>query len=98
MVLVPQGPGLTPLSVSITFLALSWVFVAVRFAVRYRKRCIGADDWLMAAGLVSSVVMLQAICYRVEKYMILIIAIYLGSVHYSMRDNNRGGLQWSRGS
>ncbi|CAH0022168.1 unnamed protein product [Clonostachys rhizophaga] len=52
MVLVPQGPGLTLLSVSITFLALSWVFVAVRFAVRYRKRCIGADDWLMAAGLV----------------------------------------------
>ncbi|CAG9950662.1 unnamed protein product [Clonostachys rosea f. rosea IK726] len=52
MVVVPQGPGLTLLSVSITFLALSWVFVAVRFAFRYRKRCIGADDWLMAAGLV----------------------------------------------
>ncbi|CAG9997279.1 unnamed protein product [Clonostachys byssicola] len=52
MVLVPQGPGLTLLSVSITFLALSWIFVAVRFTVRYRKRCIGADDWLMAAGLI----------------------------------------------
>ncbi|VUC23426.1 unnamed protein product [Clonostachys rosea] len=52
MVLVPQGPGLTLLSVSITFLVLAWVFVALRFVIRYRKRCIGADDWLMAAGLV----------------------------------------------
>ncbi|CAI6085146.1 unnamed protein product [Clonostachys chloroleuca] len=61
MVLVPQGPGLTPLSVSITFLALSWVFVAVRFAVRYRKRCIGVmtGSWLQVLFTIQCVTTIE---------------------------------------
>ena len=45
-----RGSGLTLFVVTILMMILGWMAVTGRFVVRYRRQCIGADDWLMLAG------------------------------------------------
>lgn len=52
----PAGDGVLLLHVTIAMLALSWVTLCARLAVRkwLKPEAMGADDYLMFAGLVRS--------------------------------------------
>ncbi|KAK6063098.1 cation-transporting atpase 4 [Seiridium cupressi] len=52
MGIVPTGPALALLLISIIFLVLSWIIVILRLIVRTGIKGIGRDDWFMVAGLV----------------------------------------------
>ena len=41
------------LAMAITFIPVTWLVVFMRFIVRRKIKAVGADDWLMLAGLVS---------------------------------------------
>ncbi|KAI1869656.1 uncharacterized protein JN550_005637 [Neoarthrinium moseri] len=47
-----DGPGLTLFVISVVLVILSWITVALRLTIRRNIKGIGADDWLMVAGLV----------------------------------------------
>lgn len=52
----PAGDGVELLHVTIAMLTLSWVMLCARLAVRkwLKPEAMGADDYLMFAGLVRS--------------------------------------------
>lgn len=52
----PAGDGVVLLHVTIAMLTLSWVTLSARLAVRkwLKPEAMGADDYLMFAGLVRS--------------------------------------------
>lgn len=52
----PAGDGVVLLHVTIAMLTLSWVTLCARLAVRkwLKPEAMGADDYLMFAGLVRS--------------------------------------------
>lgn len=54
MTLEPEGLGRALRDISIAFLILTWAIVAVRLAIRFRIKFVGADDYSMVGGLVCS--------------------------------------------
>jgi hypothetical protein len=50
----PQGEGTVLLCITIVMLALSWIVLISRLAVRTWIKALGLDDWLMAVGLVRA--------------------------------------------
>lgn len=58
----PAGDGVLLLKVTIAMLTLSWVVLCTRLAVRkwLKPEAMGADDYLMFAGLVRVPLLVQA--------------------------------------
>jgi hypothetical protein len=52
--IMPARACLLVMATSLFLLTLSWIIVALRCFLRYRRRIIGLDDALIAFGLVSS--------------------------------------------
>lgn len=48
----PKGDGLALFIACVVLIVISWITVITRIGVRVWKKVLGADDWIMVAGLV----------------------------------------------